>query len=41
LTLTLSGPLARPTAMLFSRLIRRYVRMEAEGLRRKVARRAQ
>lgn len=34
LTLTLAGPLARPSAMLFSRLIRRYLRLEAEGLRR-------
>jgi hypothetical protein len=36
LTLTLSGPLARMTAMLYSGLIRRYVRMEADGLRREV-----
>ena len=40
LTLTLSGPLARMTAMVFSRLIRRYIRMEAEGLRHEVERRA-
>jgi hypothetical protein len=36
LTLTLSGPLARMTAIFYSRLIRRYVRMEADGLRREV-----
>jgi hypothetical protein len=36
LTLTLSGPLARMIAMLYSGLIRRYVRMEADGLRREV-----
>jgi hypothetical protein len=40
LTLTLSGPLARMTGVLYSRLIRRYVRMEAEGLGREVLRRA-
>jgi uncharacterized membrane protein len=39
LTLTLAGPLARLTAVLYARLIRRYVRMEAEGLRRAVERR--
>lgn len=36
LALAFSGPLARITAMAYSRLIRRYVRMEAEGLRREV-----
>jgi uncharacterized membrane protein len=40
LTLTLSGPLARMTAMVYSRLIRRYVRMEADGLRHEAERRA-
>ncbi|HEU4426018.1 MAG TPA: SRPBCC family protein [Pilimelia sp.] len=39
LTLTLSGPLARITATAYSRLIRRYIRTEAEGLRREVERR--
>jgi uncharacterized membrane protein len=39
LALTMSGPLARLTAFVFGRLIRRYVRIEAEGLRREVARR--
>ena len=38
LALTLSGPLARITGFLFSRLIRRYVRMEAAGLRREAER---
>jgi Polyketide cyclase / dehydrase and lipid transport len=38
--LTLSGPLARMTAVVYSRLIRRYVRMEADGLRHEVVRRA-
>ena len=32
-TLTMSGPLARLVALLYSGLIRRYVRMEADGLR--------
>jgi hypothetical protein len=40
LTLTLSGPLAGMTAMLYSGLIRRYVRMEADGLRREAEGRA-
>jgi hypothetical protein len=38
--LTLSGPLARIIAVFYSRLIRRYVRMEANGLRHEVERRA-
>lgn len=33
LTLTLTGPLAWPTGLLLARLIRRYLRLEAEGLR--------
>jgi hypothetical protein len=40
LTLTLSGPLARLTAMVYSRLIRRYLRMEADGIRHEINRRA-
>jgi Polyketide cyclase / dehydrase and lipid transport len=40
LALTLSGPLARLTGTIYARLIRRYVRMEADGLRREVQRRA-
>jgi Polyketide cyclase / dehydrase and lipid transport len=38
LTLILAGPLARITALFFARMIRRYVRMEADGLRRAVER---
>ena len=38
LTLSLSGPLARITATVYARLIRRYVRMEADGLRHEVER---
>ncbi len=40
LTLTMSGPLARLTATLYARLIRRYVRMEADGLRAEAERHA-
>jgi hypothetical protein len=40
LALTLTGPLARLTTLFYSGLIRRYVRMEADGLRAEVARRA-
>jgi hypothetical protein len=39
LTLALSGPLARLSALFYSGLIRRYVRMEADALRREAARR--
>jgi Polyketide cyclase / dehydrase and lipid transport len=38
LILALSGPLARLTALLYARLIRRYVHQEAEGLRRTMER---
>ncbi|MEH1016413.1 SRPBCC family protein [Micromonospora sp. CPCC 206060] len=38
LQLTLDGPLARLTAVVGARLIRRYLGMEAEGLRRTVER---
>ena len=38
--LIMNGPLAPVTARLYSRLIRRYVRMEADGLRAEVERRA-
>lgn len=40
LTFSLSGPLARLTALVYSTLIRRYIRMEADGLRREVEGRA-
>jgi hypothetical protein len=40
LTLTLSGPLARISALIYSGLIRRYLRMEAGGLGREMQRRA-
>jgi hypothetical protein len=36
MTLALSGPLARITAMIYSRLICQYVRMEADRLCREV-----
>jgi Polyketide cyclase / dehydrase and lipid transport len=36
LTLALSGPLARPLGWIYGRLIRRYVRLEAESLRSEV-----
>jgi hypothetical protein len=36
----MSGPLARLTATLYARLIRRYVRMEADGLRAEAERHA-
>jgi hypothetical protein len=36
LGLQMSGPLAPIVGALYSRLIRRYVRMEADGLRREV-----
>jgi uncharacterized membrane protein len=36
LALTLAGPLAGMTALFYSGLIRRYIRMEAAGLRREV-----
>ncbi len=39
LTLTMSGPLAGVTSMFFGGLIRRYVKLEADGLRREVERR--
>jgi hypothetical protein len=39
LTLTLAGPLAGLTGLLYGRLIRRYVRAEADGLRRELERR--
>jgi uncharacterized membrane protein len=35
LRLTQEGPLARPIDLVLGRLIRRYVRMEAEGLKRR------
>ncbi|MEV0327349.1 SRPBCC family protein [Micromonospora echinospora] len=38
LTLRLDGPFARPTALLGGRLIRRYLDMEADGLRREAER---
>jgi uncharacterized protein YndB with AHSA1/START domain len=38
LTLRLDGPLARVAALLYGRLIRRYLGMEADGLRREVER---
>ncbi|MFI6823095.1 SRPBCC family protein [Micromonospora sp. NPDC050187] len=38
LTLRLDGPLARLTALLGGRVIRRYLGMEADGLRREVER---
>jgi uncharacterized membrane protein len=38
LALILAGPLARITALLYASLIRRYVRIEAEGLRNEVGR---
>ncbi|GAA3289017.1 SRPBCC family protein [Dactylosporangium vinaceum] len=34
LTLSFAGPLARVVTLLYSSLIRRYIRMEAEGLKR-------
>jgi hypothetical protein len=40
LKLILSGPLAPITGLAFSRLIRRYIQMEADGLRREVEGRA-
>jgi hypothetical protein len=36
LGLTFTGPLARPIGMVYAGLVRRYMRMEAEGLRREV-----
>lgn len=39
LTLTMSGPLAGVTSLLLGGLVRRYVRLEADGLRREVERR--
>jgi Polyketide cyclase / dehydrase and lipid transport len=38
LTLAMSGPLARPAAALYRSLIRRYLRTEADGLRREAER---
>jgi hypothetical protein len=38
LTLVMSGPLAGVTALAFSRLIRRYIGLEADGLRQEVER---
>jgi hypothetical protein len=38
LALTMAGPLARLTALFGSRLIRRYLDLEADGLRREVGR---
>jgi Polyketide cyclase / dehydrase and lipid transport. len=40
LTLAMSGPLAWLTGAVYARLIRRYIRMEADGLCRRVERRA-
>jgi hypothetical protein len=34
LTLSFAGPLARPITLVYGNLIRRYIRMEAEGLRK-------
>ncbi|GAA2383862.1 SRPBCC family protein [Dactylosporangium salmoneum] len=40
LTLSFAGPLARVVTLLYSGLIRRYIRMEAEGLRKAAEERA-
>ncbi|GAA4252387.1 hypothetical protein GCM10022255_048790 [Dactylosporangium darangshiense] len=40
LTLSFAGPLARLVTLLYSGLIRRYIRMEAEGLRKAAEERA-